>query len=118
MLGTGPSFPLLAFGIPGIAPDEHSPSKQLNDRSYMNSTKKSDAKNHLSLQNRHGIHLYRPGSQPVPTDFSDGKSERTNSDTNNSDGTPLNQSSSSLPIQPEPDPRPVSSQAELKSAQE
>jgi hypothetical protein len=84
----------------------------------MNSTKKRDAKNHLSVQNRHGIHLYRPGSQPVPTDFSDGKSERANSDTSNSDGAQLNQSSSSLPIEPKTDLGPINNSAESKSAQE
>jgi hypothetical protein len=84
----------------------------------MSPIKKSDVKNHLSVRNRHGIHLYRPGSQPVPSDFSDGESECANPDTNNPDGAPLKQSSSSLPIGPEPELGPVTNRAESKSAQE
>jgi hypothetical protein len=88
----------------------------------MSFVKKSDVKNHLSAHNRHGIHLHRPGSQPVPTDFSDGKSEHADANINNPDGSPLKQSpssaiSSSL-AEPETDSGPVSSQAESKSAQE
>jgi len=88
----------------------------------MSPIKKSDVKNHLSAHNRHGIHLYRPGSQPVPTDFSDGESERANADTNNPDEASLKQSSSSamtsLPIGQEPDPGPVVNLTESNSSQE
>jgi hypothetical protein len=88
----------------------------------MSFVKKSDVKNHLSAHNRHGIHLHRPGSQPVPTDFSDGKSEHADANINNPDGSPLKQSPSnaitSTLAEPEPDPGLVPSQAESKSAQE
>jgi hypothetical protein len=82
----------------------------------MSPIKKSDVKNHLSAHNRHGIHLYRPGSQPAPTDFSDGESERANAETNSPNGAPLEQSPSSAmtipPIGPDSDAAPVVKVAE------
>jgi hypothetical protein len=90
----------------------------------MSFVKKSDVKNHLSAHDRHGIHLCRPGSEPVATDFSDGESEHADANINNSDGSPIEQppssamTSTSPLIGPEPAPGSVSSQAESKSAQE
>jgi hypothetical protein len=56
---------LLAFSIPGFAPDEPRSSTQPNSGTVMSLlNRKSDVKNHLSVRHYKANHLYRPLSQP------------------------------------------------------
>lgn len=70
MLDARVRFPLLAFGIPGFAPDERLSSTQPDDWSGHEPHQKSDVKNHLSPRYRREIHLCQPASQPDATGFS------------------------------------------------
>jgi hypothetical protein len=56
-------FPLLAFGTPGFAPDEHFSSTQPTDWSAMSLARKSDVKSHLSLRYRTETFLSAPADQ-------------------------------------------------------
>jgi hypothetical protein len=65
MLEIAVRFPLLAFSIPGFAPDEHRSSTQRNSGAIMSLlNRKSDVKNHLSVRHHKVNHLDHPLGQP------------------------------------------------------
>jgi hypothetical protein len=69
---------LLAFGIPGFAPDEHLSGKQTRTTgAIMSNIRQSDVKNHLSPRFRAKIHLCDPVSQPDATGFSGAEPDAT-----------------------------------------
>jgi hypothetical protein len=79
MLEVAVRFPLLAFGIPGLAPDEHLSGTQPNDGATMSLIEKSDVKDQLSPRDSTKIHLCEPVSQPDATGFSEAEPEATQS---------------------------------------
>jgi hypothetical protein len=98
MLEVAVLSPLLAFGIPGFAPDEHFSSTQPFDWNCpMSFDKQSDVKNHLSHRSRSPIHLIEPMSQPDATSVSGVETQPAESPQDNKvEGTPKRENAGEL----------------------